>query len=162
LDYRKVESFDGDVARVFEPAVVILTTLGFRLVEQGARSVSFRGPGMHSSRQPGLLGASYLRLTHDDGSLQLEAELGGTKLLERFVTWFPPALAAAIGATLAILLGLQFGWPAVTMSMSTAFLTCLPWKLLSPVLVRWIRARSVRALDVLLINLASGGQTRQS
>lgn len=155
MDYTQSVEFHGDLNRVVEHATLILTALGFRLVEQDDSSASFAGPGMSSSRQPGLVGASYLRIAADGETLTIEAELGGAKTMERFVTWFPPSLGALLGVTLGGAFWPVFGWQAATAVFSFAFLSVLPWKIISPLFVRRIRSRTTQALDTLLGNLSA-------
>jgi hypothetical protein len=155
MDYSQSVEFHGDVNRAIEYATLILTTLGFRLVAQDESSAEFEGPGMNNTRQPGLLGVSYLRIAADGATLMIEAELGGVRKMERFVTWFPTSLGVFLGLTLGGLAWQFAGWKMATTIFTTAALSVLPWKIIAPIFVRRIRTRTTPALDTLLGNLAS-------
>lgn len=155
MDYTQSVEFHGDANRVVEQATLILTALGFRLIEQADSAAEFAGPGMNNTRQPGLLGVSHLRIAADGESLTIEAELGGARKMERFVTWFPTSLGVFLGVTLGGLAWHFAGWKIATTIFTTAALAVLPWKIIAPIFVRRIRSRTTDALDTLLGNLAS-------
>jgi hypothetical protein len=50
--------FSGDTSRAFDLAIASLTSIGFRVTNRESRAVAFRGPGMNSTRQSPLLGAT--------------------------------------------------------------------------------------------------------
>jgi len=150
--------FNGDPSAALEGAIAPLTALGFRIVERGPTSIDFAGPGMNSSRQSALLGATRIRLIGRAQELALEAELGGVEFMSKFVRYFPLGLSAVLFIVLALVFSIQFGdrmgtwwlWPlgiAVGANM-------LMWLLLGPWMARRMKARTCEALDALLNNIA--------
>ena len=121
------------------------------------------GPGMNSTRENPLTGASRVRIVHRNGQLQLGAELGGVRKMCRFVAFFPMGLGLALAAFFAVLFGmiLRQG-PSPWLPAVIPLFAVAPWPLIAPALSRHITRRTVRALDTLLSNMASAGQERPS
>jgi hypothetical protein len=162
LRYEKTVPFHGDGAKALEAAIAPLTSLGFRIVDKSATAVEFQGPGMNSTRESALLGATRIRVIARSHELALEAELGGVEFMSRFVRWFPLALSVGIFVVLSLVFAIAWGnrigaiwiWPlAAAVGVNVAV-----WLLLSPLLSRRMVARSCLALDALLGNLAIAGR----
>ncbi len=117
---------------------------GFRLSTKGKAEIEAFGPGMSSSKQPPLVGVSYLRISVNDATLSVEATLGGVKKMQLFVFLFPPGLIAFL-----ILVGGMRGnfVPSLTWGV-------LPWLVIAPLLALWMSKRTEKALDVLMANMA--------
>jgi hypothetical protein len=159
MQYTAAMPFRGDAGKAFALAVSALTSIGFRLTDRTAASLEMLGPGMNSSRQSPLVGASRVRVEAASGELRLDADLGGVQRMSRFVTLFPPALWLSLGVVFVVLFSVSFGlgaWiiPVVAIPAGLALL----WLVLGPLLTRGIRARTCRALDTLLANMVATGE----
>lgn len=157
--YAATVPFRGKPDRAFGLAESVLTGLGFRLVDHTPEAMEWVGPGMNSTRQSPLVGASLLRFRLEGSELALEAELGGVARMARFVTLFPLGLCLVLAVVLSGVFAARFGqgpWmvPVVGSTGSIA----LVWLLLGPLLARTLRARTCRSLDTLLANMAAVGK----
>jgi hypothetical protein len=155
-----------------ESAVKSLIPHGFRIESRDTRSAKLTGPGIHSSRQPAVLGATAVSLSIDPdrNRLVLDARLGGIETMQRFLTWFPPLLGLSLGVVLGIaggfLFGRQFGigfgvpwaqgWAWMLVSIGMGLLPISPWLLLSPLMTRALRRRTEQALDTIVHSSRSG------
>lgn len=63
MQYASTVPFEGDTAKAFDLANAALTSLGFRISSRSELSLELIGPGMTSTRQSPLVGASRLRIT---------------------------------------------------------------------------------------------------
>ena len=148
-----------------QKALLILTNNGFAILSRDESSASLSGPGLNSTSQNPLLGASKISVVEDGSTLRLDAELGGAERMQRFVKSIP--WAAGFGAGLLhVMLGVQFGWQFgvgfgvpgangwiwLMMSFGIATLAALPWVFISPWMANSIRSKTEQALKNLVIN----------
>jgi hypothetical protein len=160
MDYASTVPFDGNTAKAFDLASTALTSLGFRIVTRDDASLDLAGPGMNSTRQSPLLGASRIRVTRGPRELALGADLGGVQWMTRFATFFPVGLSLCLGVGFLVLFGLLFGpgaWILVVGPVTGV--NALLWLVLGPVLGRRLRARTCQGIDALLNNMAVAGKT---
>src|SRR5262245_24613833 len=109
MQYGKNVPFHGNADRALEAAISPLTSLGFRIVEQSPTAIELTGPGMNSSRESGLMGATRIRVVARSHELALDAELGGVERLSRFVRLFPVALSLGLFVGLGLIFWTTFG-----------------------------------------------------
>jgi hypothetical protein len=151
MQYSSSIPFEGDSGRAFDLALAALTGVGFRAVLRDDARLELVGPGMNSTRESPLAGASFIRLRRGVRELTLEAELGGTERMARFVTWFPIGLSVMLAAVLMIVFrqvmpnGL---WQTPVMMVAGG--NMLLWMILSPWMARRIYLRTCRGLESLL------------
>ena len=150
--------FSGDSSRAFDLAISSLTSIGFRIENRDSGVVEFSGPGMNSTRESPLRGASQLTIREGIQELSVEAELGGVERMCRFVRIFPVALnffllllaviitAATHPAVLPIVAGVAGAATGVN---------ALVWFALSPMICRRLERKTCRFIDTLLENLAA-------
>lgn len=81
MQYSNSAHFSGDSQRLLAAASTILMTNGFEVVRQDRQQIEFVGPGLNSTRQNPLLGASRVVVRVQDGRLSVDAELGGVESL---------------------------------------------------------------------------------
>lgn len=143
--------FEGDPRDAFDVARTALLSQGFEILEDSASELCARGPGMHSTQQPALLGASELRFRVASSMLSATATLGGVASMKRFVILFPPALVLSLTATLAVTQAGGSWW---------ALLAAAPWLLLAPWISSLLEHRTTRAVDRLVRGMA-GARTRR-
>jgi hypothetical protein len=150
--------FSGDTSRAFDLAIASLTSIGFRVTNRESRAVAFRGPGMNSTRQSPLLGATEVVIREGDHGLTADAELGGVRRMSGFIRVFPIALNAFLLLTA---LGVAAGVhpPAVSIVAMAAggatAVNAVLWLALSPIIARRLERRSCDAISNLLENLAA-------
>ena len=144
---------------------LVLTRNGFAIKQKHDHRIVFTGPGMTSTKQNPLLGASKLDVEVFGKDLKLTAELGGVQRMSRFVRWFPLILCLFL-ATVFLVVGLFTGLPFFNQPnqnnaggfnwMIAIFAMCmlpaLPWLFIAPIMIRWIREKTNRALETLVKN----------
>lgn len=148
-----------------QAALAILTNNGFAIVERSTYSADLSGPGLNSTRQNPLLGASKIHLELRGQQLHLEAELGGVDSMRRFLMRFPFLLGLGLGLLFAVVggfaFGMQFGgfgvpwaqgWTWMLVAIGGGMLPVTPWLLISPVMSKAVRKRTENALTTLLQN----------
>ena len=147
-------------------AVSVLMRNGFRIVELDASSASLTGPGLNSTRQNPLLGATSIQLQADSRQLVAHAELGGVDRMRKFLFTFPPLLGMGLGLLMGIIGGLTFGkqfgigfgvpfaqgWWWMVTAMVMCLLPVSPWLVLSPIMSNMIRKRTECAIESLIHN----------
>jgi len=156
MNYAASIAFDGKCDDALELARTVLATNGFQVNVPGPSQLSAKGPGMFSTRDNPLLGATAMTIRIAEGRIDLAAELGGVKRMRTFLFVFPPALGLVL-VVLFLTLGMEW-WPVL---LTVAVALC-PWIVLSPVLARWISSRTLRAIDTLLYNMTVGKTTSRT
>jgi hypothetical protein len=104
MPYTNSIIFSGDPQRLLAAASTILMTNAFTVVEQESQSIEFKGPGLNSTRQNPILGASKVIVGLEDGQLTVNAEYGGVDSLRRFMIRFPLLLGIGLGSVFAVIL----------------------------------------------------------
>lgn len=148
-----------------QAALAILTINGFTIVGRDTYSADLTGPGLNSTRQNPLLGASRIHLELSGQQLRLEAELGGVDSMRRFMMRFPFLLGLSLGLLFGVVGGVAFGqqfggfgvpwaqgWTWMIVAIGGAMLPVTPWLLISPVMSKMIRTRTENALTTLVQN----------
>jgi hypothetical protein len=159
--YTSKVPFQGQLRDALTLAISALTTLGFRVAARDEHSIDFMGPGMHSTRQNALLGATHIRLEASAGQLALMADLGGVRWLRRFVLLFPASLCLGIGVTLIVVFAfmlpraLQFVEIIVG---ANVLIQMAVWAIVGPLIVRRFQARCQHSLDALIANMAAASE----
>jgi hypothetical protein len=146
-----------------QAALVILTNSGFAIITRDRCSASLTGPGLNSTRQNALLGATRICISIDGNQIKLDAEVGGP--VQRFVNRIPFFAGLGSGLLLCILgivfgqkFGVGFGVPAapgwkwILITMSGSLLASLPWLVLSPMMSYMIKGNTEVALSNLVKN----------
>jgi hypothetical protein len=167
VEYARTIAFQGDPGKAMDAAAAMLTPLGFVITQKRLTSLELAGPGLRSTRQAPILGATTIVLKGDHGRMTLEAELGGVAAMRRFLYLFPTGLGAAFvlvfGVGMGFLFGRQFGvgfgvpWAPgrewLYFAVPLSLLPLSPWLVLSPLMARRTRRRTIAALDVFLTSL---------
>lgn len=158
----------GTSSGVLEFAISTLTNNGFAITHRDAKSVSLTGPGLNSTRQNPILGASKITLRLRENTIAADAELGGVDRMRRFLMRFPFLLGLGLGLFFCVgggvLFGQQFGagfgmpgaqgWKWVLLTVGGAMLPVAPWLILSPIMANSIRRRTESAIETLVRNAA--------
>ena len=149
-----------------QSAVTTLMYNGFAITSRDATSATLSGPGLNSTKQPPILGASIVNLKVDGNLLHLNAELGGVDSMQRFLIYFPLVLGLGLGLFFGVGGGFAFGqrfgvgfgvpwaqgWQWMLVAIGGSMLPVAPWVILSPLMAKMIRSRTQRALTTLVHN----------
>lgn len=152
----------------------VLTGHGFRVDASTAHSGEmiewrFEGPGLQSTRQDPIRGASLIEIRCRDRQLFLNAELGYVERMKRFMRWFPLSLGLGIGLILGIVFGLTFGdsidfglgsrllafmaW--VVLMLVAGLIPVIPWLVIGPMIGGWLDGQTRKSLTTLASNAAN-------
>lgn len=148
--YENSVEFKGDPTRALDHAHAVFGALGFTKVIISNGTLNAKGPGMQSTNQPPLRGATKIKIETRNSLLSLEAELGGVRFMRNFLIFFPPGLALFLGGIFA-LLTLGDGMPKGFGFMP--LLIALPWLFISPGMIKTLRNKTTCALDELLSDM---------
>jgi len=166
----------GSSEGVLEFAIATLANNGFAITYRDATSATLTGPGLNSTRQNPILGASRITLVRRGSTFYAEAELGGVDTMQRFLMWFPFLLGLGLGLFFCVGGGLIFGrqmgvafgvpwapgWQWMVVAMGGAMLPVAPWLILSPLMVNMIRKRTQNAIETLVHNAVLFQGNRQA
>lgn len=162
VEVREVENSE----RTFSNTITILEAVGFKILSCDKNRAELQGPGMNSTKQNPLLGATTIQVRRSDSAIKLDATLGGIATMERFLRWFPLGLGLMLGTLFAFVGGIGFGqqfgipfgvpWAQgvnwIIVAYTFALLPITPWFFISPWMVNMIRRRTTEALETLLHN----------
>jgi len=137
--------FDGSPPDAFDLARTALLSLGFEIVTDSGVELRAHGPGMHSNREPPLVGVSDFSLRVGGGTIQASTTLGGVATMTSFVYLFPPGLVLSLWGV-SLVAGNDVQW--------TLPLFVAPWLLIAPFLARGLERRTTRAVESLLRGMA--------
>jgi len=143
--YEFSTAFRGDPDRAFACAREALLAQGFEILPGSSAELRATSPGMRSTRQPALRGASDLRFQLSASTLIVSATLGGVARMKAFVTLFPVGLILSLVALLAAL-----GRGVSYLGLALA----VPWLVVSPLMAALIERRTTRAVDRLARRMA--------
>ncbi len=141
--------FAGNAAKVLDVARTTLLSLGFEIQIDTPSELAARGPGMHSTQQPALLGATSVHLRLSSSEITAEAILGGAATMKRFIVLFPPGLMVSL-----LLFNNIFVAPVSLIHL----LWVLPWFAVAPLFGRAIERSTIRAVERLVRGMAQAGR----
>ena len=151
---------------VLQAALATLTNNGFAILKRGKTSVDLTGPGLSSTKQNPLLGASAIHIELHGQKLDLDGDLGGVDSMRRFLMRFPFMLGLGLGLFFGVFGGFAFGrqfgvgfgvpWAQgltwMLFAIGIAMLPVTPWLFLSPMMSKMIQTRTQNALTTLVTN----------
>lgn len=143
-----------------QAAIQLLAARDFRLTSENSGQIEFRGPGMRSSRQPAIVGASFIRVTQSYSKVTVEATLGGAKWMGKFIRYFPMALGLGLDLILSIVFLLVLPSPLVgiTIATSAVMINVVLWAILGPPIARSIERKSREAVVAFVDNMIAMAQ----
>ena len=118
-----------------------LVAQGFEILHQSDTELRARGPGMRSTHDPPLAGASELTLMVDSSGLEARATLGSAAKFKTFIYVFPPALGLLLSLSF-LLAGMPKWWLGI--------LCVAPWLFLSPVFGAIVEGKTTKAVQSLV------------
>ena len=159
MQYSASQPFHGDHLAAFYLAESVLTSLGFRSAQRTESTMEMLGPGMHSTRQTALLGATRITIARRSSDLSVEAELGGVAKMSRFVMLFPITLVLVLGVILTAVFWTVFGSGIWIWAVAGAIgVNGVTWLLIGPLMAKGMQTRTNRALDALLANMVAAAR----
>lgn len=153
--YEISKPFTGPPEELLRSFVMALTQVGFRLESQSPNSRELTGPGMMSSRQSPLLGASRIQVRVESGQVWVTAELGGVARMKRFLI----ILIGGLCLGMAVLFGGLAAFGLLRSRNGAPFqpwfilLPFLPWVVLIPWMSSLMERRSKAAIETLVHNM---------
>ncbi|MFW5653667.1 MAG: hypothetical protein ACOC0P_06435 [Planctomycetota bacterium] len=147
MQYEDRVPYSGTPSEAVNAVANMIVPHRFHILKQTESVIEATGPGMRSTKQDPLTGATVIRFWVDDGEATLQAELGGVRFMQRFVFFFPMLLGVGLYILFAILSRGQFQGP-ITLSV---FGPMIIWLFIAPLPARSIISRTVRALEFVLI-----------
>lgn len=155
MRYSARRPFSGDPAAALQAVETTLLPNGFRLVKSSPSHLEWKGPGMQSSKENPLRGATEILFQARDGFLKLDASLGGVRAMSLFVCLFPLVLWGGFAVA-----GLMKPRDDGGAFMTSALWGVGIWLILGPALSLWFRRRTTRALEDMLANAAACARRR--
>lgn len=160
MDYETEIGIDSDAHSVVNHAVHTLVGCGMTLDRREMKEATLSGPGLRSTNQNPLLGATSIRLIerdHPTSRVIIHADLGGVRWMGKFIIRLPLFLAMGFLSLYAVveLVGPQFGMPAIPdlarwTVLSSILLTTLPWFAIRPLFVRKLTTKTEQAIENLI------------
>ena len=151
MDYKTTVPFTGSSSAAMEAARSQFMANGFKLDQFSDEQLVVTGPGMYNNQQNPIVGISHAKITVSSSTIEICAELGGVKFMQMFIYIFPPAL----GIFLALVFACIPSFPR--RASLTAILPVLPWVVISPLMARWLKNRTTKAVDTLVHNMVNVG-----
>ncbi len=149
FEYETSVPFGGSPGGAMKTACSLLMANGFRLDQPTETEIIATGPGMQSTSENGIRGVSLANITVSADTIGVHAELGGVQTVRRFLYYGPPALGLLLyPTTLLIPNASWFVYLGV-------FAPLLPWLIISPLMVMWVKKRTTNAVDTMLHNMVN-------
>lgn len=152
MEIRKTVSFSGSPDRALETARDTLVHQNFKLTATTRTSLEAEGPGMNSTKENPLLGLSRVRVDVTGHELSAVAEAGGVRRLLTIVSLVLVGVTIMDIALFSFLPNRNGSGP---LHWYYGLAPTAPWIIIMPLMTRWVRRRTNRALDTLLANAAA-------
>jgi hypothetical protein len=153
MEHITSSSFKGSPEKVFGLITTVFTSNGYNLASRDAQTLRFESEARAGLSRIPMLGASTVMFSIEGERLTMRADMGGVRKMGTLIILLPVALAAILLAIFGILFG-ELG-PRFIAIVSLG--PVLPWVLLAPLLIRWLKNRSAEALDRLLESIVKAG-----
>ena len=122
---------------------------GFKVEQPSATEIIAIGPGMQSTSEKAIFGVTRAEISVSSDRVDIHTELGGVQTMRKFLYIFPPVLGASL--SLSFFAFLDGPWYVIFVGFAPIF----PWVVISPMMVRWIKKRTTKAVDVLIHNISN-------
>jgi hypothetical protein len=154
MDYENRTLIQGDPIKVLEAALNILVAMGFSIVKKEKYLLELSDPGLHSSKQNPILGASKIIVSINGNELVVQAEYGGIRKLMKFITILIVVMAISFLIFFTFLFGKQSD-NIVYISLAPF----LPWIVLLPLMSNIFQKRIKKSLDTFVNNVLVVGSS---
>ncbi|MCD4830383.1 MAG: hypothetical protein K8R02_01085 [Anaerohalosphaeraceae bacterium] len=157
MDYEKSIPFSGNTEKAFDIALSILMPNSFAVIRKDDKSIELAGPGgfMNTNQNP-LIGVSQITISGYANELSIKADFGGVRSLMKYLIVF------IISMTLffLVLFGIMFSKKIDTRLLFLIILApTAPWIVLIPIMGKFIKSKTAKALDSILNNMAALGKS---
>lgn len=154
MEYRNTITITGETQSVLKTAMQMLMAQGFSVLKREEQYLELQGLNAHSSNQNALLGASKVTISATGQRIVVSAELKGYDNLIKILSIMMVVMAIGFGL-------MAYFLPNEDSSYNPlyAVLPLLPWVFLMPFLAKIFKKRTVKALDILVANLAVLGSS---
>ncbi len=155
MEYQNSKHVSGEASAAAKRIVDALAAVGFRIAVQQDDSVELLGPGMHSSRQNPLVGASKVVVRSHRREVAIEADFGAVRRLIRTLGFF----FVGMGVCFFVLFGfvIHSDNPTLVTRFVLPLLPLAPWPVLLPWMSWLFQRRTARAFDALLERVGAEG-----
>jgi hypothetical protein len=150
MEYQNRKHVPGEAGAASMRIVDSLTAQGFRIVTQNRDLVEMSGPGMSSSRQNPLVGASQVTIRSLGRELAIEADFAAVGRLVRTLG----VVIFSMAIVFLVLFGFVIPSEHPVLRYILPVLPLAPWLFLLPWMNRLFKRRTARALDALLENVS--------
>ena len=160
MDYNKTVSLSGSEEKALEVARNVFIQHGFEIVENSNSKLELRGTyQIWLKGQNPLVGVSRVRVQVAGSNLSVEADFGVIRKTTWCLIFFIVGLAAFMLIVFATVFSLQ-GQPV----RKILLLSLVPfafWPVVIPLMAKFMKFRTTRALDVLVTNMATVARQRE-
>lgn len=157
MDYEKTIHFTGNMEKALEVARNVFIQHSFQIVNNTSLSLELIGTGtLWTKGQDPLVGVSKANIRGTGSNLSIEAEFGEIKKTMKYMVLFILGMAVFFLVVFGIVFSMQ-GQPANKIIL-IALAPFAPWPIIIPLMGRWMKSRTSRALDVLLNNMVTLGK----
>jgi hypothetical protein len=151
VEYQNSKHVSGEAHAAAKRIVTSLTGQGFRIVTQNRDLVELAGPGMTSSRQNPLVGASKVVVRGLGREVTIEADFAAIRRLIRILA----VVIFGMAILFCVLFGFVVPFEHPVLRFILPVLPLAPWLFLLPWMGRIFRRRTARAFDTLLESVAA-------
>ena len=155
-----VRSRESDI---LNKAADLLIACGFNLTSHDKNEVTLQGPGMRSTNQNPILGATEITLRQSHtmrGKVAVDADLGGVRWMRRFMIVLPLSLFIGISTLLVIVMAVVFAFvPKVNFPIESALILAVTGALMmflfsifTAIMTKRIRRNVETAIDACISN----------
>ena len=154
MDYEKTMPFTGNTEKALDTAKNVLMQHSFQAIKLESSSLEFTSPNtIFTKGENPLLGASRILISSTSASLTIKADYATLRKTMKYMVIF------LLGMTVFFLVGFSILFhnrPNYKWWISV--LPLAPWPIIIPLMSRFMKNRTTRALDSLLNNIAAVGK----
>lgn len=150
MEYQNAKHVSGEASAAAKRIVASLAAEGFRIVTQNRDLVEMAGPGMSSSSQNPLVGASKVTIRSLGREVAIEADFGAVRRLIRTLG----IVIISMAILFLVLFGFVIPLQHPVLRYVLPVLPLAPWPFLLPWMSWLFQRRTARAFDALLASAA--------
>ena len=152
MDYHKIAVFEGDSQKAVEVARNLFIQHNFRIKSSGDTAIEADGPGTFWTKgQNPMVGISKINVSTSGGQISVEAEFGGVRKTQLYTAFF------ICGMAIFFLILFGFLFSSQQMPGRKLFVIILstfaPWVVLLPLMTKFMKSRSAKAIDAMINNM---------
>ena len=157
MDYEKTIPFTGNAEKAVELARNVFIQHGFQIVNNSDSALELVGTGtVWTKGQDPLVGISKVYILGTSSKLSIEAEFGAIRKTIKYLIYFLLSMAAFF----LVVFGIQFylQGQSVRKLLLITLAPFSPWPIIVPLMAKFMKFRTSRAIGVLLNNMAILGK----